>query len=77
MAKATRVPLGDVQRDRLTIRRTATGYWVVQRGGVQLAGCLTREAAEAECNLLERLRDRSRRRSNFQRRAPTGGRVGR
>ena len=28
--------MGRVQRDRLTIRRTATGYWVVQRGGVQL-----------------------------------------
>jgi len=39
--------LGDVQRDRLTIRRTATGYWVVQRGGVQLAGCLTQRGTTA------------------------------
>jgi len=60
-----------VQRDRLTIRRTATGYWVVQRGAVQLAGALTREAAEAERDLLERLRDRSRRRSRLQRRTPS------
>jgi hypothetical protein len=61
--------VGKVQRERLTIRRTATGYWVVQRGGVQLAGCLTRQAAEAERNLLERLRDRSPRRSSLRQRA--------
>jgi hypothetical protein len=60
-----------VQRDRLTIRRTRTGYWVVQRGAVQLAGALTREAAEGERALLERLRDRSGRRSHLQRRATT------
>jgi len=63
--------VGKVQRDRLTIRRTATGYWVVQRGGVQLAGCLTREAAEAERELLERLHNRSRRRSRLQRGVPS------
>jgi hypothetical protein len=58
-----------MERERLTIRRTATGYWVVQRGSVQLAGAVTRRGAEAERELLERLRDRCRRRSSeFRRR---------
>jgi hypothetical protein len=59
--------LGYVQKEPLTIKQTATGYWVVQRGAVHLAGCVTREAAEAERQLLERLRDRGRRRSRTQR----------
>ena len=42
------------------IRQTATGYWVVQRGSVQLAGAVTRKAAESERELLERLRARDR-----------------
>jgi hypothetical protein len=46
----------------LTVRQTHTGYWLVQRGGVQLAGAPTRHAAEAERELLERLRDRASRR---------------
>jgi hypothetical protein len=57
-----------MERERLTVRRTATGYWVVQRGSVSLAGALTRAAAEAERELLERLRERSRRRSHDFRR---------
>jgi hypothetical protein len=52
-----------MQKERLTIRRTATAYWVVQRGSVQLAGAVTRAGAEAERDLLERLSNRSRRRS--------------
>jgi hypothetical protein len=52
-----------MERERLRIRRTPTGYWVVQRGSVQLAGGLTRAAAEAERELLERLRARGRRRA--------------
>jgi hypothetical protein len=51
-----------VQAERLTIKQTATGYWVVERGAVQLAGATTRRAAEAERDLLNRLRDRSVRR---------------
>src|SRR5207248_1125392 len=31
-----------VQAERLTIKQTATGYWVVERGAVQLAGGTTR-----------------------------------
>jgi hypothetical protein len=49
-----------VQKERLTITQTATGYWVVQRGSVQLAGAVTRKAAESERELLERLRARDR-----------------
>jgi hypothetical protein len=56
-----------VQRDRLTVKRTATGYWVVQRGSVQLTGSVTRAGAEAEQRLLERLRDRGRRRGHASR----------
>jgi hypothetical protein len=51
-----------VQTERLTIRQTATGYWVVEEGSVQLAGAMTRPAAEAERDLRNRLRDRSMRR---------------
>lgn len=57
-----------MERERLTVRQTATGYWVVHRGAVQLAGGLTRHAAEAERELLERLRDRDGRRGHDQRR---------
>jgi hypothetical protein len=49
-----------MERERLTIKQTATGYWVVQRGSVQLAGAVTRRAAEAERELAERLRNRGR-----------------
>jgi hypothetical protein len=41
------------------VAQTSTGYWVVRRGGVNLAGCPTREAAEGERVLLEGLRSRS------------------
>ena len=43
----------------LTIRQTNTGYWVVQSGAVELAGAITLKAAEAERELLRRLRDRA------------------
>jgi hypothetical protein len=56
-----------VQQQRITVKRTATGYWVVQRGSVQLAGSVTRAGAEAERQLLERLRDRGRRRGHTPR----------
>jgi hypothetical protein len=51
-----------VQPEPLTIKQTPTGYWVVQRGAVHLAGAPTRHAAEAERDLLIRLRSRSLRR---------------
>jgi hypothetical protein len=52
-----------VQAERLTVRQTATGYWVVQRGTLQLAGAPTRKGAEAERELLRGLCDRRVRRS--------------
>jgi hypothetical protein len=58
-----------VQDEPLTVARTATGYWVVQRGNTQLAGGLTRQAAEHERKLLEDLRRRCGRRSRHARRA--------
>ena len=44
---------------RLTIKQTSTGYWAVQRGSVHLAGAMTREAAEAEREMLTRIGDRT------------------
>ena len=44
-----------MQSPQLTIKKTQTGYWTVQRGNVQLAGAMTRSAAERERDLLRRL----------------------
>ncbi len=52
-----------MQPEQLTVQQTATRYWVVQRDAVHLAGAITREAAEAELDLLRRLSDRSVRRA--------------
>lgn len=51
-----------MQTERLTIKQTTTGYWVVEQGAVQLAGAMTRSAAEAERDLLKNLRNRTLRR---------------
>jgi hypothetical protein len=51
-----------VQSEPLTVKQTPTGYWIVERGAIQLAGAPTRRAAEAERDLLDRLRSRSLRR---------------
>ena len=51
----------------LTVKQTATGYWGVESGVVHLAGALTREAAEAERDMLEGLHDRILRRRLLQR----------
>jgi hypothetical protein len=59
----TAASLTSVPKEPLTVRQTATGYWVVQRGSVQLAGAMTREAAEAERELLTRLARRTMRRN--------------
>jgi hypothetical protein len=47
----------------LTVERTPAGYWTVQRGGLQVAFAMTREAAERERETLERLGRCSERRS--------------
>ncbi len=44
---------------QLTVRQTATNYWVVQSGSQQIAGGLTRQAAESERELMRRLRRRT------------------
>jgi hypothetical protein len=44
---------------QLTVKRTATGYWVVQSGAEPISGAVTRQAAEAERELMRRLRRRT------------------
>jgi hypothetical protein len=44
---------------QLTVKQTATNYWVVERGREEIAGALTRQAAEAERELMRRLRLRT------------------
>jgi len=45
--------------NQLTVKQTATGYWVVQSGSEQISGAVTRQAAEAERDLMRRLRRRT------------------
>ena len=52
-----------MQEERLTIEQTATGYWTVRRGAVQLAGAMTREGAEREREMLRRLSESSHKRT--------------
>ena len=59
--------------EQLKIKQTATGYWVVERGAMQVAGGMTRSAAEAERDLLDRLRVRSVRRLRSPRSAAATG----
>jgi hypothetical protein len=59
-----------VHADQLKIKQTATGYWIVERGAVQLAGGMTRSAAEAERDLVNQLRGRSVRRLRGPQTAP-------
>ncbi len=56
--------------DTLKIEQTATGYWTVQRGNVQLVFAMTREAAERELKLLEQLGRCSKRRAGTRTAAP-------
>ncbi|HEY1451168.1 MAG TPA: hypothetical protein VGF47_09455 [Solirubrobacteraceae bacterium] len=50
-----------MERDepQLSVKRTATNYWVVSSGSEQVAGAVTRQAAEAERELVRRLRRRT------------------
>jgi hypothetical protein len=46
--------------EQLTVKRTARNYWVVQNGSGDLTtGGVTRQAAEAERELMRRLRRRA------------------
>jgi hypothetical protein len=49
----------DMTPEPLTVKQTATGYWVVQSGDVELRGAITQEAAEAERATLVALRERA------------------
>jgi hypothetical protein len=53
-----------VDRERLHVEQVATTCWEVQRGSVRLSSALTRAAAEAERELVERLHDRQERRAD-------------
>lgn len=65
-----------MQAKRLTIKQTATGYWTVERDAVSLAGAMTRRAAEAERDMLNRLRGRRVRRARTHSVPPPGPRAG-
>jgi hypothetical protein len=45
--------------EQLTVKQTARNYWVVQSGSEAVAGGVTRQAAEAERELMRRLRRRT------------------
>ena len=45
--------------EELSVKETNTGYWVIQSGNVELCGAITRAAAEAECEILRRIRARA------------------
>lgn len=49
--------------EQLTIKQTQTGYWIVQRDGMQVASAMTHKGAEAERDLLRRLSRRRVRRT--------------
>ncbi len=58
------------EHDRLTVTQKTPNHWVVQRGREEIAGGLTRQAAEAERELVQRLRRRTEQvRSTMPRRA--------
>jgi hypothetical protein len=52
-----------MQSEKLTIKQTATGWWTVQRGRIQLAGAWTRDGAERERELLHALGEGAERRA--------------
>lgn len=44
---------------QLTVKRATTNYWVVESGAEEISGAVTRQAAEAERELMRRLRRRT------------------
>jgi hypothetical protein len=47
------------QPNNLTVTQTSRNYWVVQSGDGHVSGGVTRAAAEAERELVNRLRSRT------------------
>jgi len=45
--------------EQLTVKQKTPNHWVVERGRNEIAGGLTRQAAEAERELVRRLRRRT------------------
>ena len=50
-------------QSELTLKKTDTGYWTVQRGSIQVASAMTRAAAEREREMLARLNACARKRT--------------
>jgi hypothetical protein len=48
-----------MERSELTVKQSSSNYWVVRSDGEQIAGAVTRQAAEAERELVSRLRRRA------------------
>jgi hypothetical protein len=64
----------DMQKtDNLKVTQTSRTYWVVQGADGQLSGGVTRKAAEAERELVNRLRSRTAQMRSF---APRRARAG-
>jgi hypothetical protein len=47
------------ETDQLTVKQSASNYWVVSSGTTELSGAVTRQGAEAERELMRRLRRRT------------------
>jgi hypothetical protein len=45
--------------EKLTVEQTASNYWSVRSGDAEISGAVTRQAAEAERELVRRLRRRT------------------
>jgi hypothetical protein len=58
--------------EQLTVKQQARTYWVVERGSHEIAGGPTRQAAEAERELVRRLRRRT---AQMRRTAPRRARL--
>jgi len=58
--------------EQLTVKQRANNYWVVERGTDEIAGALTRQAAESERELVRRLRRRT---AQMRRVAPRRARL--
>ena len=66
------------QPANLKVTQTSRNYWVVQSGDGHLSGGVTRQAAEAERDLVSRLRSRTAQlRSSAPRRPPVSARPSR
>jgi hypothetical protein len=48
-----------LEPEQLTVRQSSRNYWVVRSGASELSGGVTRQAAEAERELVRRLRART------------------